>query len=243
MSDRERVSGGAGVRGILERTTRLCCASLPGCLPTALGAVLCAQLPHLYWLATGHRPGWRAQFDPAFDGLVLLGSAGQMWLMGAVMLRQRALRDGPAVTPGGALAAAGRRLPALLAAIWLALLGVAAGLLLLVPGLWFAVCCLAVPPAVMFEGRGALAALRRSVALLRPCWWQALAALVIAALLFFLGALLFAAVLSLLAQALAGAGPAFAALEAAGSVGLGAVCGVVFSALLFEIYCSASSSA
>jgi len=235
---------GARVSDLLQTAARLFRASLLKCLPLAMIAVLCAQAPNVYWVASGHTIGLYAQYDTNFDLLTLIGSTLELWLVGAMMLRQRAVVLGAPILAGAELRAALRRLPVLLLGSLLAILSVLAGLLLLLlPGVFLAVCYLLLLPVILFEGVGPVAALLRSVQLARPLWWPALAALVIAILLFFIGALLFAAMISVLVEMFAGNRAAVEAVETAGIVGFGALFVVYLSALALVVHSAASSSA
>jgi len=80
-------------------------------------------------------------------------------------------------------------------------IGTLIGLVLLVlPGIWFAVTCAVAVPAVMMEGRGAFEAIGRSQELVRGRWWATFGAFLVAYLLlavveFVLGLILGAALL------------------------------------------------
>jgi len=98
-------------------------------------------------------------------------------------------------------------------------------------------------PVVLFEGLTPYRALVRSVQLIRRLWWKTLAACVFALLAFVVCALVFAAIIGVLAGVLAGNGPAFQAIQSASSVALGALFFVFLSALALVIHSAASSSA
>lgn len=235
---------GARVSDLLQTATRLFQASLLKCLPLGMIAVLCAQAPNIYWEATGHTIGLYAHYDSNYELLTLVGITVELWLVGAMMLRQRAVALGAPIRAGAELSAALQRLPVMLIASFLASLSVVAGvLLLLVPGVFLAVCYLILLPVILFEGAGPVAALSRSVRLLRPLWWPALTALVIAVLLFFVGALVFAATIAVLAELVADNRAAVHAIETAGIVGCGALFVVYLNALALVLHSAASSSA
>jgi len=235
---------GARVSDLLQTATRLFRASLLKCLPLGMIAVLCAQAPNIYWVATGHAIGLYAQYDTNFDLLTLVGTTLELWLIGAMMLRQRAVVLGAPILAGSELRASLRRLPVVLLGSLLAALSIAAGLLLLlIPGVFLAVCFLVLLPVILFEAAGPVAALVRSVQLMRPLFWPALTALVIAVLLFVIGALVFAALLAVLAEVLADNRAAVQAIETAGVVGFGALFVVYLNALALVLHSAASSSA
>src|ERR1035438_4257427 len=83
--------GSASVSDLLATSAQLCRASLLKCLPLGMVAVLCAQLPNIYWVATGHTVSLSAQYDANYDLLAIVGTAIELWLVGAMMLRQRAV--------------------------------------------------------------------------------------------------------------------------------------------------------
>jgi hypothetical protein len=245
MSAFRAAPGAVRVTGLLQAAARLLRASLLKCLPLAMLAMLCARLPNLYWIASRHAPGLRAQRDLGFDLLTLAGTAIELWLIGAMMLRQRAVALGGATPLRAELAVALRRLPVILLSTLLANLSVVAGLLLLiVPGAFLLLCYLVLMPVLLFEGAGPVAALRRSVQLIRGLWWQALTAVVMATLGFLMvGTLVFAAILAVIAALLAADPSAFAAVETAVIVGFGGLFMVCLSALLLVLHSAASSSA
>ncbi len=235
---------GARVGDLLQTAVRLFQASLLKCLPLGMVAVLCASLPNVYWNATGHSTGLADSHDPRFVALSAIGIALGLWLYGAMMLRQRAVVLGAPILLGAELLASLRRLPVMLLAWLLANLSVAVGLLLLVaPGVYLLVCYVVLLPVILFEHAGPLAASVRSVRMMRQLWWPAFAALVIAILLSFIGAIVFAAVLAVVADALAGNGAAMKAVVNAGVVGFYALFGVYLSALQLVLHSAASNSA
>jgi hypothetical protein len=234
----------ASLSAVLDSTAQLFRATVLKCLPLGMLAVLCAQLGNVYWLATGHPMRLSARHDLNYALLTVLGTVIELWLIGAMMLRQRAIVLGAPVRFFAELRAALVRLPSMLAGVLLAIFSVALGLALLIaPGVFLLICYLIVPPIILFEGLGPYAAVLRSVRLLRPLWGRSLAAVVFALLAFLVCALAFAAVISVLAGLLAGNGPALEAIETASSVALGALLFVFISALALVLHSAASSSA
>ncbi|MGA8708390.1 MAG: hypothetical protein WB646_15560 [Steroidobacteraceae bacterium] len=236
---------GARVGDLLQTAVRLFQASLLKCLPLGMMAVLCASLPNVYWNAiTGHSTSLAESHDGRFVALSAVGIALGLWLYGAMMLRQRAVVLGAPLLLGAELQTSLRRLPVMLLASLLANLSVTAGVLLLVaPGVYLLVCYLVLLPVILFERAAPLAAIVRSVRIMRQLWWPAFAALVIAVLLSFIGAIVFAAVLAVVADALAGNGAAMKAVVNAGVVGFYALFGVYLSALQLVLHSAASNSA
>lgn len=236
--------GPVRVSHLLGTAARLFRATVLKCLPLAMLAMVCWQLPNFYWTATGHQMSLKAQYNLNFNLLTVLGTTVELWLLGAMMLRQRAVAVGAPLQAGAEIRAATHRLPAILLGAVLATISVAAGLLLLVvPGIYLAVCYLVWLPIVLFEGAGPWDALVRSVRLIRPLWPKALTALVIVLLLVVIAAIIFGAVLAALAGVLGSDGPAFEAVSAAGTVAFGALVVVFISALQLVLHSAASSSA
>ena len=98
------------------------------------------------------------------------------------------------------LQAAFRRIGAL---VWLAIIfGIAiviAFILIILPGIWLSVAWAVAVPALMVEGIGAVAALRRSFRLVRHRWWATFGALFVATIMLFVVLLLVGLVLGALA--------------------------------------------
>ena len=234
----------ASVSELLATAAQLFRATLLKCMPLAMVAVLCSQLANVYWIATGHIISFSARHDSSYTLLSVLGTAIELWLISAMMLRQRAVVLGAPVHAAAELRAAWRRLPSLLGCVLLGAGSVAlGGLLLIAPGVFLLICYVVAMPVVLFEGLAPYAALVRSVRLIRPVWWKTLAACVFALLAFVVCALVFAALVGVFAGVLTGNGPAFEAIQTASSVALGALFFVFLSALALVLHSAASSSA
>jgi hypothetical protein len=233
----------ASVSDLLQSAAQLFRATLPKCLPFAMVAVLVAQLPAIYWIATGHQVSFKVPVDATYQTLSLLGWIVEVWLIASMMLRQRAMISGAPIHAVAELRTALQRLPVLMLTFLLGLLSVAAGtLLLLVPGIFLLVCYMVAMPVVLFEPVGPYSALVRCVQLIRSVWWKTLAAGAIAFGVLLVFAVAFAAVMGIVAL-LAEQGPAFTAIETASFVGVIAVVFVFFSALALVLHSAASNSA
>lgn len=245
MTEPAAPAPGASVSQILETASQLFRVTLPKCMPLAMIAVLFVELPNLYWIAIGNPPPqlgrpWPA--DPAWWTLSLLGAAVALYLCSAMMVQQRSLVAGIACPARVALRAALHRLPLLLASWLLAQASLVVGLaLLVVPGLFLFVCYLVMLPVVLFEHPSPGMVLIRCVVLVRPQWWKALAALVIAVVVVLVCVLVFAAILSILAVLITGA--AFQAITAACLIAFLAAAVVFLSALALTLHSAASHSA
>ncbi|HEX2789308.1 MAG TPA: hypothetical protein VHN17_02655 [Steroidobacteraceae bacterium] len=234
----------ASVRILLDAATSLFRATLLKCLPFAMLAVLCLEIPNLYWVASGHTLSFGMPSDTGYWVLAYLASAVTVFIVSAMMLRQRALASGAKVDSAAELAAAARRLPGVLLGWILAQLSLFVGFtLLIVPGIFLLVCYLVLLPVLLFEHFNPYAALVRSVRLMQPHWWKALATIVIAVLILLICTLAAAALLSIVAALLGGEGSAVQAIVAAVTIGIWAIGCVFLSALALTLHSAASSSA
>lgn len=166
---------------VLDAGVRLFKVSLVRCLPLSLAAVVLGQLPTVYALARGRRPSLSAEAGIADWALILLAGLGNLLLWGAILLRQRAIAEGRVSTVGADLSMALARLPASIGLGLLVLGGIALGMLLLVlPGIYLSIALMFAYPALLLEDAPVLAALRRSLELVRGNWWRTSMILVVA---------------------------------------------------------------
>ncbi|MFO1401530.1 MAG: hypothetical protein U1F06_07390 [Steroidobacteraceae bacterium] len=236
----------AGVSELLEAASRIWRATLPKCLPLAMIAILCAYLPTLYLSIAGlpiPRPP-QLPSDPGYWAVYVVAMVAYLFLGSVAILRQRGLVLGGHGEPGSVLGTAARRLAVLVAAIVLCQVAVGVGLMLLVvPGVYVAVCSFVIWCVVLFEPVGPWAALVRSVRLVQPLWWKYCAAIVIA---FLILAVTVLTTLVLAALVLGALVPAGSAAGNAVAVALGIACfgaGMLFvTALGIVLYSAASSS-
>jgi hypothetical protein len=234
----------ASVSDLLNAATQLFRATLLKCLPFAMMAVLCLEIPNLYWVASGHTLTFGLPSDTGYWLLAYPASAVTVFIVSAMMLRQRAFASGATIDPAAELAVAARRLPGILLGWILAQLSLFVGFtLLILPGIFLLVCYLVLLPVLLFENLNPYAALLRSVQLMRPHWWKALATLVIAVLVVLICTLAAAAVLSIVAALLGGQGSVVQAIVAAVTIGIWAIGCVFLSALALTLHSAASSSA
>ena len=101
----------ASVSDLLDAATQLFRATLLKCLPFAMVAVLCLEVPNFYWLASGHTLSFGMPTDSIYWLLALGASAVTLFIVSAMMLRQRAAAIGASVDAAAELAAAVHRLP------------------------------------------------------------------------------------------------------------------------------------
>jgi hypothetical protein len=233
------------VSDLLNTATQVFRVTLLKCLPFAMVAVLCVEVPNIYWLASGHPFPRGMPTDQNYWWLSLATGAVAIYIFSAMMLRQLYVSGGFAVNAKQELTVAARRLPSLLLSWALMQLSIVIGLLLLVvPGVFLFICYLVLLPVVLLEGQvNPFLALWRCVLLVRPNWWRVCAAFVIALLAIGVCFLAFAALLGILGNLLAGLGHAFEAIAAAASIAAFAMVFVFFSALALAIHSSANNSA
>jgi hypothetical protein len=232
----------ASVSELLQAASRLFRVTLPKVLPLMLIGVLCGEAANIFWLAKGQTLT-ALPHDPLYVTLRVFGGIVYLALVAAAMLRQRRLARGRANPGESELRQALRRLPVLLLAVVLATFSVAAGLMMLVlPGIFLMVCYTVLWPLVLFEGMGPYRALVHSVELVRPFWWKACAAFVIAVLVVFIWIFGLGAVLGILRTVFVD-GPAFRAVAAASLLAAEAFMIAFFCALWIVLYSAASSSA
>jgi hypothetical protein len=234
----------ASVRILLETATQLFRATVLKCLPLGMLAVLAGMVPVIYWQAGGHPMSLLSPHDATYDALSVAGTALELWLLGTLMLRQRAMATGARIGIRAELLAALRRLPVMLLCWIVAVASVVLGLLLaVVPGVFLFVCYLVLLPVVLFDEVGPSAALVRCVQLVRSHWWHFCAAFVIALCILVVCALVLGAIISLLEQLLLENGPVFEAIWVASSIGVGALVASFLCALALVLHSAASSSA
>ena len=241
MSQSETPVPGASVSRLLEVATQLFRLTVLKCLSLAMLAVLCEEIPSLYWMASGHRLDRGLPSGPTYWLLELGAAAVTLYIASAMMLQQRALIAGASLSSWLALREAARRLPLLLVTWMLAQLSLLVGLSLLVlPGLFLFVCYLLMLPVVLFEHPNPYMVLVRCVLLVRPNWWRTFAALVIAALVVLVFVLAFVAILGIVGAVLTG--PLFQAIATACSIAFFAATLVFMSALVLTLHSAAASS-
>jgi hypothetical protein len=233
----------ASVSDLLEAASRMFRSTLLKVLPLVLIAVLFGEIANIHWLATGHVLTTTLPHDPVYLVLRVVGGVIYVALIAAAMLRQRTLARGGEAAAADELRTALRRLPVLLATIVLATLSVVAGLALFVlPAIFLIVCYTVLWPLVLFDGLGPYRALVQSVELVRPFWWKACAAFVIAALVVLIWMFGLGAVLGILRSVFADS-PLFRAVAAAGLLAAEAFMICFFSSVWIVLHSAASSSA
>lgn len=228
---------------LLERAGQLFRVTLLKCLPLATVAVLCSDVPNLYWRMSGHDEVRTLPADATYWALYLIAAGLTLYLSSAVMLQQRSTALGVPYGTRVALATAVQRLPILLLSWVLAQLSLLVGFsLLLAPGVFLLVCYLVLLPVVLFERHNPYLALVRCVLLVQPQWWKMFAVLIITLLMFVVGAVAVGAVLNVLAALLVGQGPLFEALISAGLLAIGALALAFLSALALTLHSALASS-
>src|SRR5580704_12418207 len=173
---------GHSVAELLHTAVALFRATLLKSLPFAMVAVLSAEAPNLYWLASGHSFQQEPFSDANYLWLAFIFSAVALYIFSAMMLRQVYFSGGFAVNARQEFALAARRLPTLLSAWILMQISLVAGVFALVlPAVFLFVCYLVLLPVILLEGQlNPVLALRRCIILVWPNWWRIFAAFLIA---------------------------------------------------------------
>lgn len=261
------VRGAVNLSEWLERTLQLFRVTLLKCLPLATVAMLFPYVPNLWWIATGHDLLHGLPKDSTYWVMALVAAAFALFFASAVMLQQRSIALGVPFSAATSLAAAARRLPVLLLSWILAQLSLSVGFsLLFLPqvvehGSWalnlglgaaaaagvawvafLLVCYLVLLPVVLFERHNPYDTLVRCVRLVRAHWWKIFLALLIALIAVLAGLLVMAAALAIVASVVAGQGPAFQAIVAAGSVAIDAIALALLLALSLTLHSALASS-
>jgi hypothetical protein len=199
----------------------------------------------------GHVPD-----DPQFWWLYGLGFLVNLFLLSAVLVRQRTLILGQAPDLRHELQFAAKKLP-LLALTWLlSLAGIMVGTIaFVVPAIYLGIClsvlqCVVlfdpVPEAMTFSQMFNLPprAIVRSVKLVHPFWWRCCAALVIGLLVSFLCILAASAVLALIVNVTGtAASNEGRAIQTAIGLGFDATAMVFYTSLSLVLYSAANNSA
>src|SRR5262245_34967568 len=75
---------GANISEWMERALELFRVTLLKCLPLATIAVLCSDVPNLYWILTGHKLSGGLPSDPTYWVLYVIGAALALYIASAV---------------------------------------------------------------------------------------------------------------------------------------------------------------
>ena len=160
------VAASLAPRDVLRSTWALFQLSALSCLPLALVGVTASGVPGAEAAVSGASRGFA--HDPQWWALYVASAALMLICYGAVGLRQLSLADGAGLAVFDALRRSALTLPATAGTAVLTTLAIALGCVLLVlPGLVAAVWLSLAWPAVLGEGLDPLAAIRRSVGLVR----------------------------------------------------------------------------
>lgn len=150
------------------------------CLPYALIAVIAPQLTRLHDIAVGHSVRRFGGSDALWWVYFVLGAVLSLLFWSALLIRQRALA---AAVPSGVAAELGtalrRLLPLAALAACLALVVAVATALLVIPGLYLLLSLAFAAPALLLDGKGPIAALIYSNALVYRHWWRTLLILLV----------------------------------------------------------------
>jgi hypothetical protein len=226
---------------VLDAAFRIFQASLLKCLPHGVLSMIAGQLPNIYFLAIGRPFHDFGGGDPLWWTLYALGTLLGLFIWSAMLLRQRSIASQEAVELRTELGEALRRMPAVVGLFTLSLALLAVGIVaLILPGLYLTIGLSLSWLILLIERLGPIAAVRRSLHLVRGSWWRTALVLSIAmmsALVFyFVAFLVLGAVLQIIgandvAMLTAASVIVLVALGAVGAPFLGAVLFAVHGAL------------
>jgi hypothetical protein len=160
------------VSEVLDSAFHIFAATLFKTLPYGILLILSGQLVNIYNLATGRplRSPWHDATSALLSFVSLIAVAP---ILGATLLRQRAIAQGQPSFMRAEFAQALRLLPQILAVLLLPALAVLLGLVLLVlPGVYLGVALSVAMPALLLEHKGPIAAMKFSLHLMRGNWWR-----------------------------------------------------------------------
>jgi len=167
----------------LDLAVRIFRVTVVKCLPYGLLTVVVEQLPNIFNLVTARAPAQLGQETPAWWLLEALGTLGALWLMTAMLLRQRSIAQGRAAATGPELVEALRQLPGsvllfLPGAVLLAPLALIPdaywlwGLVLAAVSLAYLSIALFAWPALVLAGQSAVGSIGYSLRLVSGNWWR-----------------------------------------------------------------------
>jgi hypothetical protein len=190
-------AGPQSIGQVLDTGFRIFQLSLVRCLLYGVAGMIAGQLPNIYSLfaiKSLGRVDWR---DPVWIGLYGVSLLVSLLIYAALVVRQHGMVMGHRRGLRTELAAAFRRLPAILG---VALIGIAAGglgvllavvasgtlslntgarvvalilaVVVVLPVVYFSVPFSFTTPALMLDGKGALQSVRYSLGLISGCWWR-----------------------------------------------------------------------
>jgi hypothetical protein len=223
---------------VLDTTFKFLGVSLLKMLPYGMLITLAGQLGNIHNLATGRRTRSVVPRDPMSWLLLGVSLIASLMLWAAMLLRQRAIARGERVSMGAELAAALRMLPGLILLTLAIVVGVCAGIVLLVvPGVYLAVGLSLAMPALVLAGKRPFDALKYSLQLVHGYWWRTLAIFLITLAIVIVFYLLGGIVMAILVRMARGADLALVwASTAVLVISLGAFSNPCFAAMLLAVF-------
>lgn len=174
-----------GIGGVLDTTFQLYKSSIGVVWPLCLLLSLAGSPPSIYLMMNGGMTATPAEAgesaaamlaaftNPVYWLVTVVALAAQMWVIGALYLKQYAIGTDAELGIGAALgAAAGRILPLFVMVILFSIAVMIGFVLLIVPGLILLVSLMLATSLVMFEGKGPFDALTGSHRLVWGNWWR-----------------------------------------------------------------------
>jgi hypothetical protein len=203
------------IGAVLDSAFHVLAVSWVKALPYGLLISLAGQLNNIYNLSSGRPVGRLAPLDRQWILLTLISIVIIVVSWAALLLRQRACAQGESSSVRGQFGELLQRLPALLGLVVLSLLAIAAGTAcLLLPGVYLLFALSMAQCALIFERLGPVAAMKRSVQLVRGRWWSVFAIYLVATTIVFVFDILAAVVVTILVRFTGGADVALASAVA-----------------------------
>lgn len=179
----QRPTAPLSIGGVLDDGFRLLKACFGNVIGLAIIASIVGNLPN--FMSLGMTPEEAAATMGRFWWLVLLSFPLSVILFGAILARICAVADNQDMTFGGALGVGTRRSLALFG--WMLAYGASimvGSLMLLIPGIIFAVTLAFAPYLIVAEGQGVVEATRNSHRLVWGNWWRTAALMTIIVFIF-----------------------------------------------------------
>jgi hypothetical protein len=190
---------------VLDSAFHILAASWLRTLPYGILISLVGQLPNIYGLIA-RRPAAGGPLAAQRLVLAFISVALIVALWAALLLRQRAIAQGEPRSMLDDFTELTARLPALMGLLILTWLAIVAGsICLLLPGVYLLIALSVAQCAVLFERLDPLAAMKRSLQLVRGHWWRTLGIFVVAVLIVFVFDILGVVVVTILVRFVRGA--------------------------------------
>lgn len=191
---------------VLDSAFHILAASWVRTLPYGILISLVGQLPNIYGLIARRPAAGPGSLSAQRLVLALISVVLIVALWAALLLRQRAIAQGEPRSMLDDFGELTARLPALMGLLVLTWLAIAGGsICLLLPGVYLLIALSVAQCALLFERLDPLAAMKRSLQLVRGYWWRTLGIFVVAVLIVFVFDILGVVVVTILVRFVRGA--------------------------------------